>query len=490
MVAFDADYALRDIFYPQVGLENHTGGSVCRTGFFLDGRFAWEADPGWERELGYAEDTLVTEVTLRHAELGLRVRFTDYVDMARDWLFRNLELTSDRPVNVARVFFHYDWYIKEVDLGCTTGYDAVQHAVIAYKKDRYFLLGGRSPAGEGIGTWANGKKGGSLAGTWVDAQDGELGRNPIEQGSVDTDDRLRLRPARGRPAGGRLPLAVHGDRPQGRHRVRPGPDPQARRDDLPDSNHELLGHLVGQGQAAHPGRAGAGGAPALPAQPAHHPHPVRQPRRGHRRDRLRHHQVRPRHLQLRVAARRRPGHQRPRPVRPRGHHADLFRVLPAGDDVGGGRRLLPPQVHPGRHAGELLAPLGRRRRQSRPRDPGRRDGPRPLGPLGALPDPRPPRLRGQALLDPRAPQRSLHGGLFRPRHGAAEALLGPLGGALGRPRLHRRRGLGGPRGRPPVRRPVRRPGREGDVRDRPRRASARRSTSISTGPSWAASRAG
>ena len=42
MVAFDADYALRDIFYPQVGLENHTAGSVCRTGFFLDGRFAWE----------------------------------------------------------------------------------------------------------------------------------------------------------------------------------------------------------------------------------------------------------------------------------------------------------------------------------------------------------------------------------------------------------------------------------------------------------------
>ena len=186
MVAFDADYALRDIFYPQVGLENHTAGSVCHTGFFLDGRFAWETDPGWERELGYAEDTLVTKVTLRHAGLGLRVRFTDYVDMARNWLFRNLELTCDRPVAVARVFFHYDWYIKEVDLGCTTGYDAAQHAVIAYKKDRYFLLGGRSPAGEGIGTWANGKKGDGRSGTWVDAEDGELSRNRIEQGSVDT----------------------------------------------------------------------------------------------------------------------------------------------------------------------------------------------------------------------------------------------------------------------------------------------------------------
>ena len=38
LVAFDADYSLRDIFFPQVGLENHTGGNLCRTGVFLDGR--------------------------------------------------------------------------------------------------------------------------------------------------------------------------------------------------------------------------------------------------------------------------------------------------------------------------------------------------------------------------------------------------------------------------------------------------------------------
>ena len=41
MVAFAADYALRNIFYPQVGLENPTGGNVCRTGFWVDG-----ASPG------------------------------------------------------------------------------------------------------------------------------------------------------------------------------------------------------------------------------------------------------------------------------------------------------------------------------------------------------------------------------------------------------------------------------------------------------------
>src|SRR2546421_3199300 len=168
LVAFDADYSVRDIFHPQVGLENHTAGNLCRTGFYMDGRFAWLNDPGWKLNLGYARDTLVTDVTARHDGYGLTVHFTDYVDMARDWLFRNLEVRTDETVHRVVVFFHYDWFIKESDLGCTTGYDPQQRAVIAYKKDRYFLLGGTSPSGNGIDSWANGKKGGDRAGTWLD----------------------------------------------------------------------------------------------------------------------------------------------------------------------------------------------------------------------------------------------------------------------------------------------------------------------------------
>ncbi len=66
LVEYDADFAVRDIFFPQVGLENHTAGNSCRTGFYVDGRFAWVSDPGWERTLGYLGDTLVTDVRLQH----------------------------------------------------------------------------------------------------------------------------------------------------------------------------------------------------------------------------------------------------------------------------------------------------------------------------------------------------------------------------------------------------------------------------------------
>ncbi len=185
LIGFDASYCVRDIYFPRVGDANQTMGNVCRTGFFVDGQFAWLDDGAWQRSLGYAEDSLVTNVNLKHPRLNIAVRFEDYVDLARNWFIRNVEITSQAGYTVGRVFFHYDWYIDGSDIGNTVAYEPRHRSVIAYKGDRYFLMGGDSGPEFGIDSWANGKKGNGLAGTWVDAEDGRLGRNPIEQGSVD-----------------------------------------------------------------------------------------------------------------------------------------------------------------------------------------------------------------------------------------------------------------------------------------------------------------
>jgi GH15 family glucan-1,4-alpha-glucosidase len=185
LVGFDSSHTVRDLYFPRVGDVNQTAGNPCRTGLFIDGRFAWLDDPGWERQLAYAEDSLVTDVTLKHPRLGITVKFEDFVDMARNWLIRNLEIISPSGFTTGRVFFHYDWYIDGTDIGNTVAYDPRHRGVIAYKGNRYFLAGGVSGPEFGIGTWANGKKGNGAAGTWVDAEDGNLGRNPIEQDSVD-----------------------------------------------------------------------------------------------------------------------------------------------------------------------------------------------------------------------------------------------------------------------------------------------------------------
>src|SRR5207253_1887943 len=160
-------------------------GNVCRTGFYIDGRFAWLDDGAWERKLGYAEDSLVSDVTLSHPGLGISVRFEDFVDLARNWFIRNIEVSSQAGFSVGRVFFHYDWFIEGSDIGNTVLYEPKHRSVIAYKANRYFLIGGQVDADYGISSWANGKKGNGAEGTWVDAEDGVLGKNPIEQGSVD-----------------------------------------------------------------------------------------------------------------------------------------------------------------------------------------------------------------------------------------------------------------------------------------------------------------
>jgi GH15 family glucan-1,4-alpha-glucosidase len=196
LVGFDANYSVRDLYFPRVGDANQTMGNVCRTGFFVDGRFAWLDEPAWERQLGYSEDSLVSDVTLKHDRLGITVKFADYVDLARNWFIRNVEVTSAAGFATGRVFFHYDWYIEGSDIGNTVAYDPRHRGVIAYKSNRYFLIGGDRGEEYGIDTWANGKKGEGLQGTWVDAEDGTLGRNPIEQGSVDCTVGFEFGPAK------------------------------------------------------------------------------------------------------------------------------------------------------------------------------------------------------------------------------------------------------------------------------------------------------
>lgn len=191
LVNFDSSYNVRDIYWPHVGQELHTHGEVCRTGIRVDGQFAWLNAPEWQREVGYEDDTLVTQVTLVHPELQLKLLFRDTVDFHRPVFLRHVTVTNlaGRPRDI-RLFFHYDWYIwNDVDSN-TVFYHPDSQSLVAYKGSAYFLASGQigngSDARTGISAWAAGvKKFNGAEGTWRDAEDGELGRNGIAQGSVD-----------------------------------------------------------------------------------------------------------------------------------------------------------------------------------------------------------------------------------------------------------------------------------------------------------------
>ena len=63
LVAFNKSYEICDIYYPHVGMENHSAGHPFRFGVWVDGEFSWVRSDGWNRSLDYQDDTLVTDGT-------------------------------------------------------------------------------------------------------------------------------------------------------------------------------------------------------------------------------------------------------------------------------------------------------------------------------------------------------------------------------------------------------------------------------------------
>jgi GH15 family glucan-1,4-alpha-glucosidase len=188
LVTFDDCYQIRDIFYPRVGMPNHTAGHVQRFGVWADGAFAWIGDDGWARDMRYKPDSMVTEVVLRHAKLGLELVCHDAVDYHSPVFFREVVVTdlTDKPRDV-RVFFHHDLSVNGSPVGDTVNFDPGVGGLVHYKDSIYFLINGCDERKCGIDHFTTGaKRIGDAEGTWRDAEDGHLSHNAIAQGSVDS----------------------------------------------------------------------------------------------------------------------------------------------------------------------------------------------------------------------------------------------------------------------------------------------------------------
>jgi GH15 family glucan-1,4-alpha-glucosidase len=194
LVAFDELYRLRDLYWPRVGMPNHTCGHPQRFGIWVDGQFAWCDSSGWQRDLRYKPDTLVTEIRLRHERLGLEVTCQDAVDYWSPVYFRKVSVTDlfGRARDV-RVFFHHDISVNESPVGDTVTFDPDTGGLIHYKDNVYFLINLSDGRKVGVEHWATGaKRIGEAEGTWRDAEDGILSRHAIAQGSVDSTAGINL----------------------------------------------------------------------------------------------------------------------------------------------------------------------------------------------------------------------------------------------------------------------------------------------------------
>ncbi len=187
LVNFDAHYQLRDIYYPHVGQENQTQGEPNRFGVWIDGEFAWLSDDSWSLDLRYEVDSLVTRVVCTNERLGLELHCADCVDIGREIYLRRVEVRDRKnAARQVRLFQHLDPHLWGNAIGDTVFLEPDLRALIAYKGRRNLLLGCQTPEHNGFTRWATGQaEVNGREGTWRDAEDGELGGNPITQGSVD-----------------------------------------------------------------------------------------------------------------------------------------------------------------------------------------------------------------------------------------------------------------------------------------------------------------
>lgn len=191
---YDRKGAVRDLYYPNVGMENHAQGHQFRLGVSVNNDFLWVDDPSWHRILDYEDDTLVANVTLRNELFGVEIRTRDAVDFHENIFIRDVSVTNllEKSVRV-QLFFHHDFYIYGTEIGDTACFKPEEKAILHYKGRRYFLIGAATQTRQGIDQFATGiKKAKGLLGTWVDAEDTVLSGNPIAQGSVDSTCSVEL----------------------------------------------------------------------------------------------------------------------------------------------------------------------------------------------------------------------------------------------------------------------------------------------------------
>lgn len=204
-INFRPDYSLGEVYFPQVGRENQTGGRPWRFGVWVDGVFAWTGDSGWERSLGYRADTLVTDVRLVHEGLGLELLCADVVDYHRDIYVKRVTVRNlrDEPRDV-RLFLHENPFLKGSDAQNTAVFDPELRSILCYRSDRWLLAGGCKDGVHGVDHYAVGlKEVMGLEGVWRACETGRLGDQPVQHGSVDAAIELDV------PVGPRGEETVH-----------------------------------------------------------------------------------------------------------------------------------------------------------------------------------------------------------------------------------------------------------------------------------------
>lgn len=195
-VGLDESGLVHDFYYPYVGLENLTNArsSQHKIGVWVDGKFSWTNDGSWEIKVDFEEDALISYIELKNNNLEINLLFQDFVDTDSNTFIRHITIANplDRERDV-RVFMHQVFQISRAGRADTALYIPDDNYILDYKGRYSLAISGKySDGGESFDQYAVGNYGiEAKAGTFVDAEDGQLSGNAVEHGGVDSVIRFK-----------------------------------------------------------------------------------------------------------------------------------------------------------------------------------------------------------------------------------------------------------------------------------------------------------
>lgn len=195
-VGLDERGLVHDFYYPYVGLDNLTNArsSQHKIGVWVDGDFLWVTDDNWSIDVTYQPHAMMSNVRMQSAKLGVTLYFQDFVDSDYNAFIRHITITNDRDEErEIRLFMHQVFQISRAGRADTAMYVPDDDYILDYKGRCCLLIAGKQSAGVpaessksfdqySVGNYAIEGK----AGTFMDAEDGELSGNAVEHGGVDS----------------------------------------------------------------------------------------------------------------------------------------------------------------------------------------------------------------------------------------------------------------------------------------------------------------
>lgn len=187
---------VHDLYFPYVGLENHSAGRGIRhkVGVWVDGVISWLDDDSWHIESWTAEGALIGHTRAVHAGHRIMIEFDDTVEAEISVFLRNIHVInmSDETRDV-RLFTHQAFAIGDSRSNTDTAqYLPDSNAILHYRGRRAFVISGCTGTvpfdQHSIGLFGiEGREG-----TYRDADDGELACSAVEHGRVDSTLRFKL----------------------------------------------------------------------------------------------------------------------------------------------------------------------------------------------------------------------------------------------------------------------------------------------------------